>query len=70
MYEIISYFNKNSGRELVNFMIENMNSLQKHRGPDISGKFINKEKKFFDFTWAVKDSNSQPTDPKSVALSN
>ena len=70
MCGIVCYFNKNSGRELVNFMIENMNSLQKHRGPDSLGKFVNKEKNSFDFTWAVKDSNSQPTDPKSVALSN
>ena len=70
MCGVVGYFNKNSGRELVGFMIENMNPLQKHRDPDSSGKFINKEKNFFDFTWAVKDSNSQPTDPKSVALSN
>ena len=47
MCGIAGYFNKqNSNQEDINFVIDKMNELQSHRGPDSSGKFINKEKNF------------------------
>ena len=42
MCGIAGYFNKqNSNQEDINFVIDKMNKLQSHRGPDSSGKFIN-----------------------------
>ena len=46
MCGIVGYFNKRSTRTYVDSVIEKMDALQKHRGPDSSGKFINKEGNF------------------------
>ena len=46
MCGIVGYFNKRSTRTYVDSIIEKMDALQKHRGPDSSGKFINKEGNF------------------------
>jgi len=46
MCGIVGFFNKNSNRDHIDSMITKMDSLQKHRGPDSSGKFINKENNF------------------------
>ncbi|MDB4157745.1 asparagine synthase (glutamine-hydrolyzing), partial [Candidatus Pelagibacter sp.] len=46
MCGIVGYFNKNSSRDYTDSVIEKMDALQKHRGPDSSGKFINTEGNF------------------------
>ena len=45
MCGIVGYFDKqNLNYQNINYMIDKMNTLQSHRGPDSSGQFINAEK--------------------------
>ena len=47
MCGIVGYFDKqNLNYQNINYMIDKMNTLQSHRGPDSSGQFINAEKNF------------------------
>ena len=46
MCGIVGYFNRNFYSEEINITIDKMNEIQKHRGPNSSGKFINSDKDF------------------------
>ena len=46
MCGIVGYYNSNSSSDEVNLIIDKMNKLQEHRGPNSSGKFINSQKNF------------------------
>lgn len=46
MCGIVGYFNRNFSSGEVDSMIDKMNQVQEHRGPNSSGKFINSQKNF------------------------
>ena len=46
MCGIVGYFNKNFSSEEIDSTIDKMNEIQKHRGPNSSGKFISSQKNF------------------------
>ena len=46
MCGIAGFYSKNSNSENINLIIDQMNNLQSHRGPNSSGKFINDENLF------------------------
>ena len=46
MCGIVGYFNRNFYSEEINITIDKMNEIQRHRGPNSSGKFINSDKDF------------------------
>ena len=46
MCGIVGYYNSNSSSDEINLIIDKMNKLQEHRGPNSSGKFINSQKNF------------------------
>lgn len=46
MCGIVGYYNSNSSSEDINTIIDKMNKLQEHRGPNSSGKYINSQKNF------------------------
>ena len=46
MCGIVGYYNSNSSSDEINLIIDKMNKLQEHRGPNSSGKFINSQRNF------------------------
>ena len=46
MCGIVGYYNSNSSSEDINTIIDKMNKLQEHRGPNSSGKYISSQKNF------------------------
>ena len=46
MCGIVGYYNSNSSSDDINMLIDKMNKLQEHRGPNSSGKYISPKKNF------------------------